>query len=97
MEMPELSEAVTIRRLPGGDARPAHMTQNSDRLTLSLAGNEGETFEAGALVEIEGPQGLYLGEVVNPQADSLVTVAVEHFVDLHALAEIEKTWKTTPD
>ena len=29
------------------------------------------------------------------QNDSLVTVAVEHFIDRAALAEIEKVWKTT--
>jgi hypothetical protein len=96
--MPELSEAVTIRRLPGGQARAARMVKNSsDRLTVLPAGSEGEGFDAGALVEIEGAQALYLGEVVERQADSRITIAVEHFVDLGALADIEKTWKAAAD
>lgn len=94
MTMPEPSEVVTIRRLPDGDAQPARVAvRTSDRLALVPAGGPEEGFEAGTLVEIEDAQALYLGQVVGRQPDSLVDIAVEHFIDRAALAEIEKAWK----
>jgi hypothetical protein len=98
--MSEASEAVTIRRLPRGEARAARIGyresgrhRGSDRLGVRLTAGEGEAFEAGTLVEIDAAQAVYLGEVVDRQQDSLVTVAVEHCIDRAALAEIEKAWE----
>jgi hypothetical protein len=98
--MSEVSEAVTIRRLPRGEARPARIVVrgsdrqgDSDRLGVRLTAGETEAFEAGTLVEIDAVQALYLGEVVGRQQDSLVTVAVEHSIDRAALAEMEKAWE----
>lgn len=98
--MAEASEAVTIRRLPRGEARAARIAVRSsdrqrdlDRLGVRLTAGEAEAFEAGTLVEIDAAQTFYLGEVTERQQDSLVTVAVEHCVDRAALAEIEKAWE----
>jgi hypothetical protein len=91
------TEFVTIRRLPDGAAQSARIAnQSPDRLALTPAGDEpGLGFDAGMLVQIDSPEAVYLGEVIGRQNDSLVTVAVEHFIDRAALAEIEKVWKTT--
>ena len=94
--MSEGTESVTIRRLPGGDARPARMIEHSlDRLTIIL-GNTGseEALEAGALVEVDSDQALYLGKVLSRHADAPITVAIEHFLNRGALAEIEQAWKS---
>jgi hypothetical protein len=91
------TEFVTIRRLPDGAAQSARIAnQAPDRLALAPAGDEPSLgFDAGTLVQIDSPEAVYLGEVIGRQHDSLVTVAVEHFIDRAALAEIEKVWKTT--
>jgi hypothetical protein len=84
---------VTIRRLPCGVAVRAWMTScDRDRLVL-LPAPEGESLEAGALVEVVSPQTLYLGVVTDHSGASRI-VSVEHFADLTALAEIGKMWKT---
>lgn len=91
----EGNETATIRRLPSGTAQPARIEQRaSDRLGVWVTAGGAEAFEAGALVEIAGEQAVYLGEVVDRQPDSRVTVTVEHFIDRAALAEIERGWKT---
>lgn len=94
--MPEQTEFVTVRRLPDGGALTARIANRApDRLALAPVGNEASLgFEAGALVQIDSPAAMYLGEVVGPPEDSLLTVAVEHFIDRSALAEIQKVWKT---
>jgi len=94
--MLESSEFATIRRLPDGSARTARIASRSaDRLTLVSFHDEPDgAFDAGALVEIDSSEALYLGEVIGRQKDSLVTVVVEHFIDRAALAEIERVWKT---
>jgi hypothetical protein len=95
--MPEPNEFVTIRRLPDGAAQSARIAnQTPDRLALAPLGDEpGLGFDTGMLVQIDTPKVMYLGEVIGRQEDALVTVAVEHFIDRAALAEIEKVWKTT--
>jgi len=94
--MPEGIEFVSIRRLPDGGRRNVQIVSRAPgRLSLAPVDNEpNPAFDAGALVEIDGPQTIYLGEVIGRQKDSLVTVAVEHFIDRGALAEIEKVWRT---
>jgi hypothetical protein len=70
-------------------------------------GVEGEDLSAGrlpigTLVEIEGAEAIYFGEVVACQSDpsgpagaNRFTVSVEHFIDRAALAEIDTAWKAT--
>jgi hypothetical protein len=95
--MPDPTEFVTIRRLPDGVTQTARVAnQGPGRLALAPIGVEPPLgFATGMLVQIDSPEAMYLGEVIEPQKDSLVTVAVEHFIDRAALAEIEKVWKTT--
>lgn len=101
--MSELSDAATIRRLPGGELQQARIIRiSSDRLSVLPAGNNGDSskgaaLEAGALVEVGSSGAIYLGRVLERQPDSLLTVVVEHFIDLAALEEIEKAWLTEPD
>jgi len=94
-KMPGSDEFVTIRRLPDGTAQAARITNRAPgRLALAPVGHEpAQGFDAGVLVEIGAPEAVYLGEIIGRQKDSLVTVAVEHFIDRAALAEIEKVWK----
>jgi hypothetical protein len=91
------NDFVTIRRLPDGTAQTAQVSNRAPgRLALAAVGDEPVLpFEAGALVEIDSPEAVYLGEVIGRHQDSLVTVAVEHFIDRAALAEIEKVWNST--
>jgi hypothetical protein len=91
----EVSETATIRRLPRGAAQPARIEKRaSDRLGVWVPAGGSEAFEAGALVEIDGEQAVYLGEVVDRHPDSSVTITVQHLIDRVTLAEIEKGWKT---
>jgi len=92
----EPSEIVTIRHLPDGDAHPARIVnQAADRIDLMPIAEVSDEWQTGALVEIRSPKAIYLGEVAGRQPDSLVTVAVEHFIDRASLAQVEKVWKTT--
>ena|ERR1700730_10700321 len=93
--MSEATEFVTVRRLPDGGAQTALIANRApDRLALAPVGDEPSLgFEAGMLVQIDSPAATYLGEVIGRQKDSLLTVAVEHFIDRSALTEIQKVWK----
>jgi hypothetical protein len=106
--MPELSEVVTVRKLPDGGAQPARIAKpDIDHVTVFQLGVEGEDLSAGrlpigTLVEIEGAEAIYFGEVVACQSDpsgtagaNRFTVSVEHFIDRAALAEIDTAWKAT--
>jgi hypothetical protein len=94
--MSEATEFVTVRRLPDGGAQSARIANLApERLALAPIGGEASLgFETGMLVQIDSPAATYFGEVVGRQADSLLTVAVEHFIDRSALSEIQKVWKT---
>jgi hypothetical protein len=94
--MSEATEFVTVRRLPDGGAQSARIaSRDPERLALAPIGDEaGLGFEAGMLVQIDSPAATYLGEVVGPQMDSLLTIAVEHFIDRSTLTEIQNVWKT---
>jgi len=108
--MPELSEDVTVRRLPDGVAQPARMAKpDRDHLTVCGFARNGDGLNAcipaGAMVEVEASQAIYLGVVVSRPPDSsgtdcatvaCFTVAVEHFIDRAALAQIDTAWKTAP-
>lgn len=92
----EPSEIVTIRHLPDGDEHPARIVdQAADHIDVMPIAEVPDRFQTGALVEIRSPKAIYLGEVVGRRQDSLMTVAVEHFIDRASLAGIEKAWKTT--
>jgi hypothetical protein len=107
-KMPELSEVVTVRKLPDGGAQPARIAKpDIDHLTVFQLGVEGENLNAGilpigTLVEIDGAEAIYFGKVVARQSDpsetadtDRFTVSVEHFIDRAALAEIDTAWKAT--
>ena len=94
--MSEPSEAAKLRRLPGGSPQQALIIKRAlSEVVLRPAGGDWAGLEAGALVEIETASTLLLGEVIRRDAESLLTVSVEHFVDQAALAEIEEAGKTS--
>jgi hypothetical protein len=106
--MPELSEVVTVRELPDGGAQPARIAKaDIDHLIVFQLGAEGEDLKAGilpigTLVEIEGAEAIYFGEVVARQSDfsgtpgtDRFTVSVDHFIERAALADIDTAWKAT--
>lgn len=106
--MPELSEVVTVRKLPDGGAQLARIAKpDIDHLTVFQLGVEAEglnagTLPIGTLVEIDGTEAIYFGEVVARQSDpsgttgaDSFTVSVEHFIDRASLAEIDTAWKAT--
>lgn len=107
-KMPELSEVVTVRKLPDGGAQPARLAKpDVDHLIVFPLEVQADALHAsippiGALVEIEGAEAIYFGEVVAGQSDpsgtvstDRFTVSVEHFIDRVALAEIDTAWKAT--
>jgi hypothetical protein len=93
--MPESNEFVRIRSLRDGSVQTAQIAHRAPgRLALAALGGDPDlVLKAGALVEIDCPEAVYLGEVIGRQKDSLVTVAVEHFIDRATLAEINKVWR----
>ena len=95
-KMSERNEFVTVRRLPDGGVQTVRIANRAPgRLSLvTNGGDAGKGFDAGVLVEVDAPEAMYFGQVIGRQDDSLVTVAVEHFINRAALAEIEKVWKT---
>ena len=94
LPMSDGGEAVTIRRLPDGDVQPARMESREPHQLLIALSNEPAAgkFEAGALVEIQCSEAIYLGTVLH-QRNSGMTICVEHSVNRAALAEIEDAWR----
>jgi hypothetical protein len=94
--MSEPIEDATIRRLPDGAAYTIRITRQApDRLSLKAVTAESDMgLEPGSLVEISACDAVYLGEVLDRPKDAVLTVAVEHFIDRRALAEINRVWKT---
>jgi hypothetical protein len=92
--MAEGSAAVTVRRLPDGDAQPARIeSREHDQLLIALPDESAaREFEAGALIEIQSEEAVYLGAVLH-RHDLQVTIFVEHAVNRAALAEIEDAWR----
>jgi len=61
-------------------------------LRVQMEQNAGKPeFQPADLVEITGPQTLYLGEVQDSQSEFLI-VSVEHSVDRTALSAIQEVW-----
>jgi len=93
----EQNESVKIRRLPDGDIHLSRIENREGprlRLTTPLEAN-GPDFEAGALVEVQCEEVLYLGEVLGRE-DCVMIIAIEHAVDLAALAAIQNVWQVPP-
>jgi hypothetical protein len=82
-------EPVTIRRLSGGQYEPGVLQECEENL-VRIRLERGE-FKASDLVEITGPETLYLGEVQGREGGLLIVI-VEHSVDRAALAAIEQVW-----
>jgi hypothetical protein len=95
-QMPEGSEAVTVRRLPDGDAQPARIeSREHHQLLIALPAEQaGGKFTAGTLVEIQSQEAIYLGAVLHRQ-DFHLTISVEHALNRAALAEIEDAWRAS--
>jgi hypothetical protein len=93
-QMSEGSETVTVRRLPDGHVQPARIeTREHHHLLIALAGEAAARgFEAGALIEIQSAETIYLGTVLRQQ-DSRLGISVEHAVNRAVLAEIEDAWR----
>ena len=87
-------EWVTIRRLPDGGLHPGYL-HFSGAQVLEVDLQQGEIareFSPGDLVEIRSSGTLYLGELQSCQ-DQQLRIAVEHAVDLAALASIKQVWQ----
>ena len=90
--MAELSEEITVRRLPDGEPRSGSLERRDRRNFLISQLNDWEEFEAGSLIEIQSAKAVYLGQVLGQQESSLL-VSIEHALNRAALTEIEKVWQ----
>jgi hypothetical protein len=90
--MAELSEEITVRRLPDGEPRSASLKRRDRRHFVISNLADGTEFEAGALIEIQAEKVVYLGQVLGEQESSLL-ISIEHALDRVALTEIGKVWQ----
>ena len=90
--MAELSEEITVRRLPDGEPRPGLLERRERRHFLISNLDQWAEFEAGSLIEIQSEKAVYLGQVLGQQESSLL-ISIEHALNRGALAEIEKIWQ----
>jgi hypothetical protein len=90
--MAELSEEITVRRLPDGEPRSGSLERRDRRHFLISNLTDRSEFEAGSLIEIQSEKAVYLGQVLGQQESSLL-VSVEHALNRVALTEIEKVWQ----
>ena len=90
--MAELSEAITVRRLPDGEPRPASLERRDRKHFLIRNLTDWGEFEAGSLVEIQSEKAIYLGQVLGQEQSSLL-LSIEHALNRLALTEIEKVWQ----
>jgi hypothetical protein len=91
----EQNEWVTVRQLPDGEAHSGRLESCAGRqLRVAIPPAKAE-FRAGALVEVQSQQILYLG-VIQGRQDSVILVAIEHTVDRVALAAIQEVWHGSP-
>ena len=90
--MSEQSE-LTVRQLPDGAARPVRegaWNGNLFEIELTADDHNGE-FDAGALVEIESAEMIYLGAVLRRDGVRMA-VDVEHVIDRSKLSRIQEMW-----
>ncbi len=90
--MAELSEEITVRRLPDGQPRSASLERSDRRHFLISNLKDGAEFEAGSLIEIQSEKAIYLGQVLGQQESSLL-ISIEHALNRVALTEIENVWQ----
>ena len=91
--MPDFGEIASIRLLPAGNTVTARVENRSTNcLSLVPLGKNEHALCVGSLVEVETQGEVYFGKVADHR-ESLVTVAVELFIDRTALLEIERSWK----
>jgi hypothetical protein len=90
--MAELSEAITVRRLPDGEPRPASLERRDRKHFLISNLTDWAEFEAGSLIEIQSEKAIYLGQVLGQEQSSLL-LSIEHALNRLALTEIEKVWQ----
>lgn len=90
--MSEQSE-LTVRQLPDGVARLAREgTWNGNLFEIELpADDHNGEFNAGALVEIESAEMIYLGAVLRREG-MRIAVDVEHAIDRAKLSRIQEMW-----
>jgi hypothetical protein len=90
--MAELSEEITVRRLPDGQPRSASLERRERRQFLISNLKDRTEFEAGSLIEIQSETAVYLGQVLGQQ-DSSLLISIEHALNRVALMEIERVWQ----
>ncbi len=90
--MAELSEEITVRRLPDGEPRSASFQRRDRRHFLISNLKDWAEFGAGTLIEIQSEKAVYLGQVLDQQESSLL-ISIEHALNRAALTEIEKVWQ----
>ena len=85
---------VTLWRLPDGQRQEATTHgPNGRTLEVELASAESASELApGALVEIEDPERVYLGEVEDRRGNRL-RIVVEHFLEQREIARIREIWR----
>ena len=90
--MAELSEEITVRRLPDGEPRSASLKRQDRKTFLISSLVDRAEFEAGSLIEIQAEKVVYLGQVLGQQESSLL-ISIEHALNRVALGEIERVWQ----
>ena len=90
--MAELSEEITVRRLPNGEPRAGSLQRRDRRHFLISNLDNWAEFEAESLIEIQSEKVVYLGQVLVQQESSLL-ISIEHALNRVALTEIEKVWQ----
>ncbi len=91
--MRELEEEATVRRLPDGQACAARIRRQENGAVVLVFPCLPAACEigAGALVEIQSPSALFLGEVSHLDTGSF-TVTVEHYLPQSAVDQIGEAW-----
>lgn len=90
--MSELSEEITVRRLPDGEPRLGSLERRDRRHFLISNLKDWAEFEAGALIEIQSEKAVYLGQVLGQEGSSLL-ISIEHSLNRAAMMEIVKVWQ----
>ena len=90
--MADLSEEITVRRLPDGEPRCGSLKRRDRRHFLISNLDHWAEFEAESLIEIQSEKVVYLGQVLGQQESSLL-ISIEHALNRVALTAIEKVWQ----
>jgi len=91
--MSEPERQITLRRLPDGKTYAGlERSLRGALLDVELAPDTPVFLQPGALVEVQSPTHIYLGEVQGIRG-AVLRIAVEHIVDQAALAAIQRVWQ----